>query len=185
MADKTPQVEAVEPQEELAAEPTAEDYAEQIGALKSQLETFAAQLESEREARAKVEERFVESEKQRRLMHFNDVIRTLAVGTDEPESFAEDLYAIEQVDAGLTERMLMRLRAASEAVKEAGLFEQFSQPEKGEPAGDPFLALVEKTRREQFSDLPQAEGWVEAEKRVAAENAQMARDYALRTRGGR
>jgi hypothetical protein len=44
--------------------------------------------------------------------------------------------------------------------------------------------LVEKTRLESYSELPQAAGWVKAETQVAANEPQMARDYAERTRGG-
>jgi hypothetical protein len=186
MAEETPRVEEPQevPQTEVAAEPPAEDYAERIKTLEAQLEDFATKLESEKDARSKVEERFVESEKQRRLMHFNDVIRTLAVGTDEPEKFAEDLYAIEQADGELVERMLARLRAASEAVQQGELFSQASKPDKGEAAGDPWLAKVEEVRVERFSDRPYAEGWVEAEQAAARENRDLARDYAERTRGG-
>jgi hypothetical protein len=186
MAQETPEVEvqAASQETELATEPTAEDYAERIGTLEAQLESFAAALKEEKTARDQIQEAFNESEKQRRLMHFSDVVRTFAVGTDEPEKFAEDLYAIEQADPELAERVVTRWRAASEAVQKAGLFEQFSQADKGESAGDPFLNAVEAKRLELYADEPQAEGWVKAEKLVAQAEPQMARDYAIRSRGG-
>jgi hypothetical protein len=176
-----PVEEPTEPTEN-ATEAPAEDYAERFKALEEKFAEVQGLLEQEKKQREVVEERFAESEKARRMIHFVDTVRTFAVA-DELEKFAEDLYAIEQVDADLAERMIARLRANAEAANAGELFSQKSKATA--PAHqDPFLAGVEKTRIERFSELPEAEGWVEAEKRFAAENPEMARDFANRTRGG-
>jgi len=179
-----------QPEVEVPAVPVTlrlpEDFTEKIASLEAQLkaqsEEFTSKLETERTQRKSVEEKFAESEKARRLMHFGDVIATFAAA-DEPEQFAEDLYAVEQLDAELAERMIARLRANAEAATQGELFAQKSKA-TAPVIGDPFLAKVEKTRQEHFSEMPVAEGWVEAEKLVERENKELARDYANRTRGG-
>lgn len=172
-----------EPTEDMAEEaPSAEDYAERIARFEEQFAELQGRLEQEKAERERVQEAFVESEKQRRLMHFSDVVGTFAV-SDEPEQFAEDLYAVEQIDAELAERIINRYRAYSEAVEKGELFAQKSRAE--EPTvGDPWLAHVERVRKEHFSDMPQATGFTAAWEKAFEEKPELARDYADRTRGG-
>lgn len=168
--------------EVLETESEGENYAEKFAALEEQFAEVKAQLEEEKTKRTEVEEKFAESEKARRLIHFTDVIGTLAV-SDEPEKFAEDLYAVDQLDGELAERMIARMRALTEAVSQGELFAQKSKAQAPE-IGDPWEQKVEATRREYFAELPLEKGWVEAEKMLAKSNRDMARDYAERTRGG-
>ena len=159
-----------------------DNFAEKFAALEERFAEVQAQLEQEQTDRKAIEEKFAESEKARRLMHFADVIGTLAV-SDEPEQFAEDLYAMEQVDGELTERMIARMRALTEAVSQGELFAQKSKA-KAPEVGDPWLKKVEAVRQEHFATMPVAEGWVEAEKLAANTDPEAARDYAERTRRG-
>ena len=179
-----------QPEVEVPAVPVTlrlpEDFTEKIASLEAQLkaqsEEFTSKLETERTQRKSVEEKFAESEKARRLMHFGDVIATFAAA-DEPEQFAEDLYAVEQLDAELAERMIARLRANAEAATQGELFAQKSKA-TAPVIGDPFEAKVEKARLEHFAEKPKAEGWVLALDMIAAENPDMARQYATDNRGG-
>jgi hypothetical protein len=164
----------------LDALPPAEDYSEKYSELAEQFAELKAALEASQSKNTELAEAFAESEKARRLMHFSDVAGNLAIAV-EPEQFAEDLYAIEQADPELAERVIARFRAASESNKAAGLFQQFSSAEETE-SGDPWLNKVEAVRKEHFADKGAAEGWVLAEKRAQQENPQMARDYAERSR---
>jgi hypothetical protein len=169
-------------------EPEPEPYAEELrAALDAQAEEFSAKLEAERKERVRIEADLESERRARRLAEFSEQVSESYAslpGTD--EKFAADLMAIQDQDAERYERLSAVLKAADEAIRQGGLFEQFSQRDTPKGNKHPFLAEVDKVQAEQFSDLPFYEGYAKAFK-VALEdprNAEIARDYDRQSKGG-
>jgi len=151
------------------------------GQLQEVEERFAEQLKAAEAKAEQARERADEERRLRRLSEFTEQARGYSFAVGEVEKFAEDMLVLHDHDAELYARMEARLRALDEQVRQGALFEQFSTA-GGESDADPFLAEVERLRREKFSDEEYAVGFNEAMKQVESTKPELAAEYERRTR---
>ena len=165
---------------ENASDEVSAQFAEKFSAMEAQ---FAEQLEAERKKREEFAEKFAAEQRLRRLREFSDTVRqdfaSLPVG--EADEFAADMMAIHDADEKRYERLVKVLKASQEAVKQGGLFEQYSSSQQVEH-GEPFLVAVEKIRVERFADKGKDVGWAEAFGAAMHEHPDLARVYEKATR---
>lgn len=169
---------------EQASDEEGEDFAEALEVAKREMaEKFAEELAAERKKREEFAEKFAAEQRLRRLREFSDMVgqEFSALPVGEAEEFAADLMAIHDADEERYGRLVQVLKASQEAVKQGGLFEQYSSAQPAEH-GEPFLAAVERIRQERYSDKPKDIGWAEAFNVAMAEHPDLARAYERTTR---
>lgn len=158
-------------------EQAAETYAEELKTAKAQLEEFNTKLAQEKQERERFTELYQTERKTRRLAEFTDKARAWTFAT-EVESFAEDLLAIQDQDDELYSRWIQRLDAINEQMKTGELFKQVTVGGDETEGTDPFEREITKVRKERFSELPFAEGYVKAMEIIERDNPELARQYA-------
>ena len=167
--------------EEALTEATqAEEFAAALAQQRAQMEEqFAAQIKAEREAREAVAEQFAAERRRRRLAEFGQDVRENFSALSTPEEFAADLMTVADLDEELYSRLTTVLKAANEAARQGGLFEQYSKAGGSEAGtGSAFEQKVEAVRKERFATEDYNAGWVKAFDVVNVENPELARQYA-------
>ena len=134
-------------------------------------------LETERKERVAIADKFAEEKRTRRLFELNSMAReTFSHLSVDLETFGGDLMAIEVQDPKVYDRLMATLMAADELIGKSDLYSQIASARS--ESADPFEAKIEEIRQEQFSEMPKAQGWVEAMKVASSQYSDMARVYA-------